>query len=103
MKTDDLFVKFVLDQLQDLSGLECRAMFGGHGLYSEEVFFGIISSGKLYFKTRSSTREKYVEHGMEPFQPNERQTLKNYYEVPVDVLEDHDDLKAWALEAACGD
>ncbi len=103
MKTDDLFVKFVLDQLQDLPGLECRAMFGGYGLYAEEVFFGIISSGTLYFKTRPSTLGKYVEHGMEPFQPNERQTLKNYYEVPVDVLEDHDDLKAWALEAACGD
>ena len=99
MKTDDLFVKFVLDQLGGVHGLECRAMFGGHGLYSEDVFFGIISGGKLYFKTRSSTREKYLEHGMEPFRPNERQTLKNYYEVPVDVLEDHDDLTVWALEA----
>ncbi len=95
-------MKFVLDQIQDQPGLECRTMFGGHGLYSEEVFFGIISGGKLYFKTRPSTRGKYVEHGMEPFRPNERQTLKNYYEIPVDVLEDHDDLKAWALEAASG-
>lgn len=103
MKRDHQFVRFVVDQLQGLPGLECRAMFGGHGLYSEDLFFGIIAGGKLYFKTRPSTVGKYIELGMEPFRPNERQTLKNYYEVPVDVLEDHDDLRAWAVESASGD
>jgi DNA transformation protein len=102
MKTDDHFLRFVLDQLQDLPGLECRAMFGGHGLYSEEVFFGIIASGRLYFRTRPATRGRYVAQGMQPFRPNERQTLKNYYEVPVDVLEDHEELTAWAAEAVRG-
>lgn len=103
MKTVDLFMKFVLDQLGGLPDLDCRAMFGGHGLYAGDVFFGIIWGGRLYFKTRSSTRPKYLEQGMGPFRPNERQTLKSYYEVPIDVLEDHDELLAWALEAARGD
>ena len=75
-------------------------MFGGHGIYLEDAFFGILHRERLYFKTREGTRDKYVDHGMGPFRPNERQTLKNYYEVPVDILEDRDAVVEWALEAA---
>jgi DNA transformation protein len=77
-----------------------RAMFGGCGLYRGEAFFGILYKGRLYFKTGPHSRAKYVEKGMKPFKPNARQTLKSYYEVPVEVLEDRDTLRAWALEAA---
>ncbi len=36
---------------------------------------------------------------MGPFRPNERQTLKSYYEVPPGVLDDREELIAWAKEA----
>lgn len=32
MAKSDGYKEFVLDQLADLEGLTCRAMFGGHGL-----------------------------------------------------------------------
>jgi DNA transformation protein len=47
---DVSFKDFVLDQLQGVPDLECRSMFGGHGLYQEETFFGIVFKGRLYFK-----------------------------------------------------
>jgi hypothetical protein len=39
---DDSFKEFVLDQLGALPELRARAMFGAHGLYSGEHFFGIL-------------------------------------------------------------
>jgi hypothetical protein len=36
---------------------------------------------------------------MGPFSPNERQTLKWYYEVPPEVLADPEALASWAGEA----
>ena len=36
---------------------------------------------------------------MGPFRPNERQTLKSYYEVPPEVLADPEALLSWAGEA----
>ena len=36
---------------------------------------------------------------MGPFRPNERQTLKSYYEVPPEVLDDAEALFSWAREA----
>lgn len=95
----DGFLEFVLDQLRGLSGVRARAMFGGHGLYADEVFFGIVSSGRLFFKTDDESRESYRALGMEPFRPNEKQTLRTYYEVPANVLEDDEELVRWAIRA----
>ena len=39
---NDSFKSFVLDQLGALPELRARAMFGAHGLYSGEHFFGIL-------------------------------------------------------------
>ena len=99
---DATFRDFVLDQLQRLGEVDCRRMFGSYGLYHDEVFFGILAQGRLYFKTNAVTRVFYVQRGMLPFRPNARQTLKSYYEVPVDILEDHEQLALWARQAvAC--
>jgi len=98
MKPDSL-KDFVLDQLRELRGLDCRGMFGGFGLYAGEKFFGIIFQGRLFFKTSEVTREAYRARGMKHFQPNAKQQLTSYYEVPADVIEDATELIAWAREA----
>lgn len=95
----DGFKDFVLDQLSDLRSLSCRAMFGGYGLAHRGKFFGIIHKDRLYFKTDDTTRATYVTRNMKPFRPNPKQTLKNYYEVPVDVMEDGEQLTTWAARA----
>ena len=98
MKSDS-FKEFVLDQLRDLGGVTCRAMFGGYGLYSNGAFFGILYKGRLYFKTDATTALTYIEKGMKPFRPNTKQTLKTYFEVPVEMIEDSDLLVDWVKKA----
>lgn len=95
----DGFKDFVLDQVADLRGLTCRAMFGGYGLSYKGTFFGIIHKGRLYFKVTPETVDQYKTHGMSPFRPNPRQTLKSFYEVPVDVIEDAEQLNEWAEQS----
>lgn len=73
-------------------------MFGGYGLYQGKIFFGILYKGRLYFKTDASTRHSYLEMGMKPFRPNAKMTLKTYYEVPADIIEDPDQLMEWATK-----
>lgn len=90
----DGFKDFVLDQLSDLPGLTSRTMFGGYGLYQRDTFFGVIHRGRLYFKTDLATALRYRDRGMKPFKPTSAQTLKHYYEVPVEVLESSDELTA---------
>ena len=93
------FVAFVLDQLSDLPDVTSRAMFGGHGLYLHDAFFGIIFNDRLYLKTDESTRAWYEERGMPFFQPNARQRSKKFLEVPADTIKDRDQLTTRAAEA----
>lgn len=97
------FQTYVLDQLRQLGGVRSRRMFGGYGLYYDEAFFGIIYDGRLYYRTGERTRPEYERRGMERFRPNEKQTLKSYYEIPPEVLEDPRELAEWARKAAAGE
>ncbi len=104
LKKEDSFKEFILDQISGLGGVEPRSMFGGHGLYRKGTFFGIVFRGRLYFKTDTVTKRSYRALGMKSFRPNAKQTLKNYYEVPAEIIEDPDLLIAWAEKAirCCG-
>jgi len=96
---DDSFRDFVLDQLSGLEDVEARRMFGGFGLYQDETFFGIVHRGRLYFKVDESTVGEYRKRKMKPFRPNARQSLKSYFQVPVDIMEDAGQLCEWAMKA----
>jgi DNA transformation protein len=96
---DDSFKDFILDQLRELDDVEARRMFGGYGLYQDETFFGILHKGKLYFKVDESTIGEYRKRKMKPFRPNVKQTLRSYYQVPVEILEDNERLCDWAVKA----
>lgn len=99
LKKDDSFKEFVIDQLNGPARVVLRAMFGGYGLYREQAFFGIIHKGRLFFKTDHTTQPRYRERGMKPFKPGPKQTLRNYYEVPAEVVEDADELMLWSEQA----
>jgi DNA transformation protein len=98
-RKDQDFLEFVLDQLSRVPSVVARRMFGGIGLYRDATFFAIIDEGRLYFVTDDATRGSYTERGMRPFQYAPGKSLRTYYEVPVDVLEDDRELCAWARDA----
>jgi DNA transformation protein len=101
MAVSKQYLDYLLGQLHGLGGVEARRMFGGLGLYSRGTFFGLLYKERLYFKTDDSTRPEYEARGSEGFRP--RANLKNmkmtYYTVPAEVLEDEDELVAWAKKA----
>jgi DNA transformation protein len=98
-RRDDSFLEFVLDQMSAIEGLESRAMFGGHGIYGDGIFFAIVFGGRLYFRTSEDTVAEYLRRRMRPFRPSPRQTLGTYYEVPPEVIEDPAQVARWARAA----
>ena len=98
-RADESFKDFVLDQLRNLENIEARRMFGGYGLYQDETFFGILHNARIFLKVDDTTVGEYRQRRMKPFRPNTRQTLKSYYEVPAEIIEDAETLKAWAVRA----
>jgi len=100
------YLQYVLDQLAGLQGAVSRGMFGGAGLYCDDLFFGLIASDDtLYFRVNDANRPDYEALGMARFRPykDKPHMSFNYYEVPPRVLENAAELVTWArrsLQAA---
>lgn len=95
------FRDYVLEQLAGLGRVRPRRMFGGVGLYCDELFFALITDDTLYLKVDDSNRDDFVRRGMRPFRPyrDRPEWEMGYYEVPADVLEDAEAMTVWARKS----
>ncbi len=89
----------ILDRLSEPEGIDSRPMFDGLGLYWEGQFFGIVTGGRIYLKTWPGTAPRYLEMGMEPFQPSPTTRFHSYFQVPDEIARDPVQLRNWAREA----
>jgi DNA transformation protein len=99
MPVSDEFIDYVIDQLTAWADVSVRRMFGGAGLYCDGTMFGLIADDIAYLKVDDSNRQDFIKAGSSPFNPyldKGKTTIMSYYDIPVDVLEDRDQLAAWA-------
>ncbi len=104
MSVSDEYLTYVIDQLECLGSVHSRRMFGGAGLYFEDLFFAVVADDVLYFKVDDTNRQDYEEASMEAFRPfpeKDKSAVMGYYQVPIDVLENRDLLHDWAQKALC--
>lgn len=101
MSVQPQFLDYVLEQLTALGAVRSNRMFGGVGLYSDALFFGLIDDDTVYFKTDESNIAGYRERGMPRFMPfpDRPESVLGYHQVPADVIEDAELLVAWARES----
>jgi DNA transformation protein len=99
MPITNSYLDYVLDQLRPFGETTARRMFGGAGLFRDNLMFGLIADDVLYFKVDDSNRPDYETKGMEPFRPWEKSPVISYFQVPIEVLEDSETLHEWAKKA----
>ncbi len=98
------FLEDVLVDLRDLGPIETKRMFGGYGLYSDGLFFGLCSQDTLYFRVDEAGREECTAAGIDCFDPRgDGKVLPSYFELPLEVRTNLAEKKRWferALSAA---
>ena len=99
MAVSESYREFVLEQLGRVTPVIGKSMFGGVGIYAQNLFFALIAEDRLYFKVDDATRRDFEERGMEPFRPFGEDSAMGYYEVPADVAEDVVTLETWVKKA----
>jgi DNA transformation protein len=95
------YLEYILEQLEDLGSVTHRRMFGGVGLYSGELFFGLIDDDTLFLKTDETNSAQYEARRMPRFMPpaNRPMSPMGYHEVPADIIEDSEALVTWARQS----
>jgi DNA transformation protein and related proteins len=101
VSVSESYVAYVTGQLTGVGRLRSRRMFGGVGFYADELFFGLLAGDTLYFKVDDTTRGDFTARGMGPFTPfpDKPDYAMGYYEVPADIIEEAEELVAWARKA----
>lgn len=99
------FVDHCLELLAPLGALRARRMFGGHGLYCDELFFGIVVGERLYLKADAQTRPAFEAAGCEPFVVDAKRgaVALGYWSAPAEAMDSPAAMQPWgrlALAAA---
>jgi DNA transformation protein len=97
----DEFLAHALELLAPLGRVTARGMFGGHGLHSDGLFFGIVLDGTLYLKADDRNRSDFERAGCDIFsysRKGKRATL-NFYRAPADAMDAPHLMLPWARSA----
>jgi DNA transformation protein len=99
------WVEHCCELLAPLGAVRARRMFGGHGLYVDDLFVAILADDRLFLKTDADSRPRFDAAGCQPFSYEARGktfTLA-YWTVPPDAMESAAAMAPWgrlALQAA---
>ena len=100
------FMNFVQEALAPIGRIRIRHMFGGAGVYADDVFFAILDDGQLYLKADAESQPLFEAEGLAQFTFAKKDgTVEKmrYFAAPEEIFEDADLLWEWtslALDVA---
>ena len=77
-------------------------MFGGVGLYVDDLFIALIAEGRLYLKVGAGHEAAFAAAGCEPFRylaADGRTMTLGYRTAPDEALESPEAMRPWARRA----
>jgi DNA transformation protein len=92
------FVNFLPEAFSNFGAISIRKMFGGHGVFHEDIMIGLIADDTLYLKTDKQSEQQFVAQDLPQFKYPKANKLvgMSYYQAPAEALEDPDEMRHWA-------
>jgi len=99
MPVSQEFADHILDTLEPLGTVSARRMMGGLMLCLDDLAFGMVSDDVLYLKVGDNNIADFEAAGSGPFtymRGDKEFALKTHWRAPEELLDDADELLAWA-------
>ena len=92
------FVAHCVELLGSVGAVRARRMFGGHGLYVDDLFVAVIGSERLYLKVDTQTRPAFEAVGCVPFVYDSagQGIAMGYFSAPDEAMESPPLMQPWA-------
>jgi len=92
------FVEFLHEVFEAFGSISTRKMFGGYGVYHQDLMFGLVADDQLYLKVDQHTRAKFEARGLTAFQyqRGEKQINMSYFLAPEEIYDDKQQAAEWA-------
>jgi DNA transformation protein len=95
-------VDHCLELLAPLGAARAKRMFGGWGLYLDELFIAVIVEDRVYLKADAQTRPRFEAAGCEQWVYDDgkgKTVAMSYWSVPAEVMESPQLMQPWARQA----
>jgi len=94
----DAFAAYCVELLGELGAAQARRMFGGHGIYVDDLFVALVSGGQLYLKVDAQTRPRFEAAGCRPFVYGkaDQMVALSYWSAPEEATESPALMMPWA-------
>lgn len=91
------FLTHLMDLFSTSGEIRARRMFGGHGLYRDELMFALVANDGLFLKIDDVTRPTFESAGSGPFIFNRgpRDIAMSYWSAPDAAMESAQDMRPW--------
>lgn len=95
------FVEHLVELLQPLGNVRARAMFGGYGVYRNDLMFGLVSDDVFYLKVDDTNRPAFEAIGLGPwvYRGRGKEMPTSYYQAPAETLDNSEVMCDWAVKA----
>ncbi len=97
------FAEYIQDLLSEFGVIKIRRMFGGYGVYKNDLIIAIIAEDEIYFKAAKEDGTYYESFGGTRFVYHSPKRTKPihmpYWKAPLEVLEDKAILSKWVDKA----
>jgi DNA transformation protein len=98
-KAQPEFVSYLLDTLQAIGPVRTRYMFGGWGIFCEDMMFGLVADDELYLKVDNENRPTFEDEGCTAFEfsmKDGKTANLSYYRCPEQCFDDNEEMLRWA-------
>lgn len=94
----DEFASHCLELLAPLGAARAKRMFGGYGLYIDDLFIALIAFERLYLKVDAQTRAAFEAAGCQPFvyDGKGKSVTMSYFTAPEQAIDSAHEMLPWA-------
>ncbi len=92
------FIDYLTEVLAPLGSVRSKRMFGGVGIYIDNLFCAIIADDSLYFKGDDENEAEFIAGKCPPF-TYEKEGVEysmRYYRAPDEAMDDAEEMLRWA-------
>ena len=106
MATRDAFADYCAELLAPLGAVRVKRMFGGHGLYVDDIFIALVIGETLYLKVDAQTQPRFEAEGCAAFTYTAKgrgRVSLGYRAAPAEAMDSPALIRPWAslaLQAA---
>lgn len=100
-KTNE-FVEYVNELFEPFGPVSIKSMFGGYGIFRDDLMFGLIADSTLYLKVDEGNLPDYEALHLNPFEynsKNRKTVAMSYYRIPDSCMDNSRELLPWARKA----